>query len=95
VPQAEYCKKMINWQRLTDSEMRGFKRLFILMHQVEKMPINNLFTHTLIDKCFQTCYLSDTFSKQTGRLLKIESTYKCLEYGSLYCSREGLDEIVF
>lgn len=46
MPQAEYCKKLINWQRLTEGEMKGFKRLFIVMHQVEKMPINNLFTHT-------------------------------------------------
>ena len=76
MPQVEYCKKMVNWQRLTESEMKGFKRLFILMHQVEKMPINNLFTRILSEKCFQTCYFSVTFSKQTGMLLKIESTYK-------------------
>jgi hypothetical protein len=59
--------------------MKGFKRLLILMHEMEKMTIYNLFTHTLREKYFQTCHFSDSFSKQTGKLLNIESTYKCLE----------------
>jgi len=47
VPQAKYWENLIKWQSLTDSEMKRFKRLLILMCQMEKMTINNLLMHTL------------------------------------------------